>query len=439
MRWLEGELPGLVSSGVISAEAAESLKRHYQATEERSNLGFVLLATVGSALVAAGIILLIAHNWDDMSRPVRTAFAFLPLILVQALAAFVLLRRSESQPWRETAAIFDVAAVGTSIALVSQTYQIQGSFSAFILIWLLLSLPIVYLFQTTFGASAYIIGTVVWLTSRFDFGAYHRSGQMFFWLLLALIVPYYARIVRDVRFGYQFKALSILLVAAMCIGLGMTLELVHANLGPVAFAGFVTAVYLFGMALAERDEDSLNVLSILGAIGIGIISVIGSFDDSWHLRAGVEWQKLSAEQWIATVIQMLFPLTAILLAGWIYWRRQRFPYSIAAALLPLIAIVGWITARMATDGSGTSGYSSAAAALFNVYALLLGIELLARGIRAGSIARANFGLAVIAALALARFFDSDMSFVARGVGFIVVGAGFLLTNVILFRKRAATT
>jgi hypothetical protein len=73
--------------------------------------------------------------------------------------------------------------------------------------------------------------------------------------------------------------------------------------------------------------------------------------------------------------------------------------------------------------------------LMNCYVLLLGVDILARGIRTNSIARANFGLLLIAALAITRFFDSDLSFVTRGIGFIVVGAGFLVANILLFKKR----
>ena len=78
-----------------------------------------------------------------------------------------------------------------------------------------------------------------------------------------------------------------------------------------------------------------------------------------------------------------------------------------------------------------------AAILLDVYALGLGVELIARGLRANSTARTNFGLLVIAALGIARFFDSDLSFVTRAIGFIVIGVGFLLTNVVLFKKRTA--
>ena len=37
-----------------------------------------------------------------------------------------------------------------------------------------------------------------------------------------------------------------------------------------------------------------------------------------------------------------------------------------------------------------------------------------------------------------RFFDSDLSFLSRGLGFIAVGVGFLVANVILFKRRTKT-
>ncbi len=86
-------------------------------------------------------------------------------------------------------------------------------------------------------------------------------------------------------------------------------------------------------------------------------------------------------------------------------------------------------------GYGSTRCTFAVTILFDVYALALGVELIARGMKAQSVARANFGLGVIAALAVARFFDSDLSFVTRAIGFIVIGLGFLLTNFLLFKKR----
>src|SRR5207253_1673581 len=107
--------------------------------------------------------------------------------------------------------------------------------------------------------------------------------------------------------------------------------------------------------------------------------------------------------------------------------------------IPLVAALAWVIANLApaTGRAQDSPYSLGAAVIFDIYGLVLGIELIARGVRANSVTRANFGLLVIAALALARVFDSDLGFVTRGVGFIVVGTGFLLANIIFFRKRVA--
>src|SRR5262245_1523640 len=111
IRWLRSQLPELVASGVITSDAARAIDRHYEQDQPRSNFAFVVLAGLGSALVAAGIILLIAHNWDELSRAARTTIAFLPLLIAQGVVVFSLMRRTESRPWREAAAIVDVAAV----------------------------------------------------------------------------------------------------------------------------------------------------------------------------------------------------------------------------------------------------------------------------------------------------------------------------------------
>src|SRR4029077_7498961 len=114
IRWLRSQLLELVAGGVITSGAARAIDRHYEQDQPRSNFAFVLLAALGSALVAAGIILLIAHNWDELSRVARTEIACVRLLSARALVVFPFIRRNESRPGREAAAIFDVAAVATA-------------------------------------------------------------------------------------------------------------------------------------------------------------------------------------------------------------------------------------------------------------------------------------------------------------------------------------
>ena len=439
VRWLRGQLPELVAAGAISSENAAKIEHHYGSIESRSNFGFVILATVGAALVGAGIVLLIAHNWDDLSRATRTVIAFVPLVIALALVAFVLMRRNESRPWREAVAIFDFAAVATAISLISQTYQIQGSFADFMKVWLLLIIPIVYLLRSAFGAVVYALGLVVWLCAR-EMAFFVRSpNPMFFWAAFLLIVPYFLLRYWKDRDSREITVVGIALVVALTFGLGFTAEFAKSDLGAVAFAGLFTAIYLAGIKFFPRDDERLHVVALLGGIGIGVTAICLSFESSWHMGREFFWGERSLQANIAFALEFVFPVTAIVLAAFDILRR-RFQFSLAATVFPIVTGVALGIANLCEKPAehwGSSRCSFTAAALMNCYALWLGIDILVRGIRANSVARANFGLLLIAALAISRFFDSELSFVTRGLGFIVVGAGFLVANILMFKKRSA--
>jgi uncharacterized membrane protein len=438
IRWLRSQLPELVSSGVINSENARAIERHYEQHQPRTNFAFVILAVLGSALVGAGIILLIAHNWDELSRATRTTIAFLPLLIAQALVVFTLTRRNESRPWREAAAIFDVAAVATAISLISQTYQLQGTFAEFIRTWLLLSIPIVYVLRTSLGAIAYVIGSVLWLFARWGVFS-SRGNPTLFWPLLLLVIPYVVIRFRSDRDSRETATLVIILALAALFGVGATADFADANIGGITYAGLATGIYLCGIKFFPQQAGRLHPLALVGGIAIGIVAIVLSFESSWHMTYHVTWIPRSWQANVAVAVELLFPLTALCLAGFDLLRRHA-EFSPSAALLPIVTAVAWGIASLCGFPNGpwqSTRCSFAAATMMNLYALLLGIDILARGIHTNSIARANFGLLLIAALAICRFFDSDLSFMIRGIGFIVVGLGFLVANVLLFKRRTA--
>jgi len=413
LRWLRGQLPVLVAHGAIEDQHARAIENYYAAEEKASSFGLVLLASIGAAFTGAGIILLIAHNWDELSRPVRTAIAFLPLLVAQALGLFVLLRRDRSVAWRESVAIFDLAAVAAAISLVSQTYQILGSFSDFMRLWLLLSVAIIYIFRSTLAAAIYIIGTVVWLQSQSSW-FYKTPETLLFWLWLALILPFCFWLYRRARFSNNVRALLVLVFAASAIGLGFTADFTRAALDALSFAGLTTLAYLCGVKFFQlENEERLSALAILGGLSAGICATALTFQGMWHVWPGSERAGTGAARVAGIAIQLFFPVVALLLAAKTLLQRRPVLVSVAIALLPFVAALAWGIASIAPPNwaEHDSPSSLAAAIIFDLYALALGVELLARGVRAQSLVRANFGLLVLAALALARFFDSDLGFV----------------------------
>jgi hypothetical protein len=41
---------------------------------------------------------------------------------------------------------------------------------------------------------------------------------------------------------------------------------------------------------------------------------------------------------------------------------------------------------------------------------------------------------VLSALIIVRFFDSQLDFIVRGIAFVTIGIGFLITNLLLIKR-----
>ena len=79
--------------------------------------------------------------------------------------------------------------------------------------------------------------------------------------------------------------------------------------------------------------------------------------------------------------------------------------------------------------------STIAVVLVNVLVFLLGVFTIREGARKNHLGLLNYGLLIITALIICRFFDTDLSFVARGLLFVGVGAGFFFANYWMIQKR----
>jgi len=257
---------------------------------------------------------------------------------------------------------------------------------------------------------------------------------------LILVIPYVAiRFLRD-RDSRETATLVIILALAALFGVGATADFADANVGAIAYAGLATAIYLCGIKFFPQPVGRLHLLALLGGVAIGVVAIVLSFESNWHMTYHVASVPRTSAAKLAVVVELLFPIAAVCLASFDLLRR-RAEFSLSAALFPIVTGIAWAITHLCefpNDRWQSTRCSFAAATVMNCYALLLGIDILARGIHTNSIARANFGLLLIAALAICRFFDGDLSFVARGVGFIIVGVGFLVANLLLFKRRTAS-
>ncbi|MBM7556159.1 DUF2157 domain-containing protein [Halanaerobacter jeridensis] len=410
--WLYKELPELIEENIISEETAQEIRNYYGPIKEKDKDQNLLLifSILGAVLIGSGIILLLAHNWSQLTRLSRTGIIFSGLIGAQTFLAWVLINRSYSVSWREGSATFLTFIVGAAIALIGQTYHLPSDLSNFLLTWMLLIVPLVYIVDTTIPALIYLAGISWWgLLVQGQF-------RLLFWLLAALVVPYYIKQIKQDKTSRKVTVLSWGLSISILFGLGSTLEVssYSAILWRLIYLSYFSILFLLGQKISLKTR----VLEGLGLLGSWfVIYELGALKNSnlWELDI------LNSGNLFYYIIIVLFLAINIYLLRENYLKGDRNNLILGTApfVLLLTLFIKIYTLNLV---------------IYNAYLLLIALGVLVYGLDKKKIKLANLGILMIAVQIIGRFFFLDISFIWRRIVFVVVGIGFLVSNIIMSRR-----
>ena len=415
--WLYDQLPELVDKGIISAESAERLKKHYGSVKATTGTRTFLLVfgVIGALLVGLGIILILAHNWEQLTKLNRLMISVGLLVVAQTAAGSVLWFKADSQAWRETTATLLMLMVGAAMALVGQTYHLAENADTFLRTWMLLALPLMYLMNSVSVAVLYTIGVTVWAA-----GGYADISNQWIWVLFGLVLPYYRNLLQNNRYANATVILSWVLTICFYFCFAAAFSQNLASLGMLIYSCLFVLTYLCGVLWFSSREGWMPFRPV-GLAGSIFLTFFLTFHDIWsHLQ-------VSRDAGSGVLYLFVAVLLALVIGGMLRVRNN--PGVRQFALIPCVIGAGYLIQYF--DGSGIG-----ATLILNAYMLGLSISVIAAGVKEYNLAKLNLGMFMVAALIIARFFDMDVSFVVRGVLFVLAGIGFLVANVVIVRRKA---
>lgn len=420
-------LPELVEAGLITTETASAIEVYYeQKRDQTPNRLLLVFAILGALLTGLGIILIIAHNWDKYNQLTKTAFAFLPLIIGQLFAGFTILRKPGNVVWQEASAVFLTLSTGASISLVSQIYNLLGDLSSFLFWWTLLSLPLVYLLNSSMASLLFWCGATYYgcQAGYFEWSHMSSASASYYWLFVLGGVPYYYLLVRRAPVGNFTNFHHFIVPISLVIMLG-TESHQHGSILYLAYMSLFGLLHLIGTWIKTwRSESNISGYQLAGKLGpIGILMWF-SFLWAWGVL------HLDGESWsLLTSVEFFWFLGLTLLSvGLMFWLRETRGVNI----FKLFNVLPFVFAFLFFLSFINPFWS---AVLDNLLVLGLGIATVVEGSRTNSVATLNVGLLTLTALLICRFFDLKIDFVVRGILFIVVGVGFFLSNYWLIKKK----
>lgn len=420
---LQKDIGELLKAGVITPEVAIKIQNHYQNKGSKST-GRILLAfgILGAILLGLGIILILAHNWDELPKTIKVFLAFVPLVSSQLLAGFGLLKKSGSLVWRETSAAFLFFSVGACIALIGQIYNIPGDADSFLLSWMLLCLPMIYVMQSSVTSLLFVAG-ITWYAAFVGYFSPSTSIPYLYWLLLFATIPHYHHLIKVKPEGNFTIFHHWLIPLSLVISLGTTAENATMLMW-VSYSSLFGLLFLIGgLDIFDRQKLINNGYKILGLTGSTIILLILSFDWFW---VDLHEKGLSLADAVTTAeFWAVFILTGAGISLFMQQKLKRMgelnPFDYVFLLFILIFILGLMLPFMVV--------------LINLLVFSIGLQSSLKGARQNNLALLNAGLLLIVVLAVCRFFDSNISFVIRGLIFVGVGIGFFVGNYWILIKR----
>ncbi|WP_109302703.1 DUF2157 domain-containing protein [Aquimarina sp. AU474] len=414
------ELQTLVRDKVISPELANKIEQYY-ATKNlgKPNKLFTIFGIFGALLVGSGIILMLAHNWDDFSRITKTILAFIPLVIGQFMVGFSILKE-KSTAWKEATGTFLFFSVGACISLISQVYNIPGELGSYLLTWIILCLPMIYVLRSNAVALLVLILSTYYAIEVGLWNYRHRETPWLYVVFLLAIIPHYYNLLRTRISSNTITIFNWIIPISITIALS---AFVGDN-GALGFLMYMTAyglLYNVGkLTIFNKLRILRNGYTVIGSLGTVISLMIFTFRWVWDDLIG-KFNYGSNELYVALA---LFVIAFVMLANMVLKKGLK-----KINLFQVTFILFWIV---------YFSFSSSIVVpviLMNVLVFVLGISAIKIGVDKFNFGILNYGLLIIATLIICRFFDTGMSFVIRGILFVLVGTGFFVTNYIMLKKQ----
>jgi uncharacterized membrane protein len=347
--------------------------------------------------------------------------AFLPLLVGQILCGYVIIKRSANVAWREGASAFLFFAVGASISLISQIYNIPGNLSSFLLTWMALCLPIVYLMRSSISSLLVLIG-ITFYACETSYWTSPGDQSYGYWIIIALLLPHYIYLFKKKPDNNFLLFHNWLLPLSVIICLGTVADKTE-ELMVIAYMSLFGLLYILGNFPVFKNKSlRTNTYTIFGSLGTIVLLLSLSFDWFWKEIPELEVALLKTpEFYILTFITLMA-------FGVLIWQKKiQFWNSISRMEITFILFILIFF----------TGYSSSLTPIImiNLLVFALGILTILKGANQNYLGILNYGLLIITALVVCRFFDTNISFVIRGLLFVGVGIGFFMTNYWMIKKR----
>lgn len=305
---LDQQLKRWKSADLITGDQADRILA-FEKHRPRPGFAFAMTLLAGFA-VALGLVSIVAANWALMPGRMKLA---VDLLAVIGIGQAAVVARSRSGGWLGDAIVLVFhGLVLASIALVGQVYQLGGELWQALLLWSVLTLPLMALGRSPWLGFAWLVGlTVTYFVGlgHIADGGPRRADHALaavYWAPLASLAIGRVGWMRRLRPGY----------ALVFRGTGWTLLVAMATVASFAFYD--------GLARGERTPWAV--------VGVSLVATLALCFSTRPTPAGRARRLLLAVAFAASHLPLFMP-------------HGKWPLAAALSFMVVFAVVAWVAHR----------------------------------------------------------------------------------------------
>lgn len=401
---------------LIYGEKKEKLE--IQDKSKKKNAIKIILGISGSVFFAVGLGLIFFEFWSKFPVAIQGVFAFLPALLGQLSAVFVMLKKRDNISWREGAAIIWTVGVVLTVALFNEIFSLSFGYFNCMAIDIVLTAPVMFILKSVSPLAFYYYMTLhTCAEGRWE---YLIFGLVFFLVGVAFNC-FAAKNKDDVRGKYTQW---ITVIASIPLVFILTSALENLNIIDNCFNGaavLLLAYFICMFTLSVKANTFTLPYKPVSIIGICAVMAFMSVNREPIFQNGI------IKQIFVSLVFAAVPIICLLI------RRNSTDFSLLEILLisvPSVFIgVYGVLAGVENVLSPLPNYNDGVSfAIVSALIFVFGAVLVINGITELKLMYVNVGLIQIFAqiILIASYFDADI--IAYGIMFLVFGISIFTAN-----------
>ncbi len=384
---------------------------------DRRKAMIIVFATLGSLLMATGLIIVLVSFWDKLPEYFLAALSFIPLLLGGGLALRTKIKKPNSIGWCEGSSVAWVAGVIATLTLIVSLFSIHLSFDTIYIGLALLVLPIGFILNSAFPLVVYYAITTIYVVGN--------SFNVFSFIAGILMVGAgFAFILKQSPDDYRRKiSLWSVIVSVATILVFRTVESAECNGNTavlIIVSGILTALYS-----ADKGEKTAYPFRYICVPAIAALMCLICVETEDCLQGGYYFDD----------VKLLFPgmapfVSAVIIAVGIFVGKSSLknnPTKKAFIALSCLTVL-ICTVSAVVSAYMTSLFVDILNIVMIVISLLTGITIIISGVKKAKLLTVNLGIIMVCFIIYLTIFAGKFDVVYSGIGCIIMGGILLLIN-----------